>query len=342
MGGKTARVDIVTLEILNPPPHEVPPKLRKCVRRHQDEMLRAMNHPTNGSGVLSVDWKGVRSADARRKVRQALSTLTLSLEVRDGCWESLVNGDREDFRGRLLVIADLSTCAAIFRDSDPHEWRRAIRTVRPYILALVRTRLDERCAELVDDIVLASENRVTVSPLRRSAPGSLRQCLSRAVMGTDPSSIVDVRFSVEAGALWLEFGDGLRAVLNWTDLDLDDLCPPLLPESVIVGEDLDTIQVMRTTGEVFDIDSAAVRGLVDEAYAAHLRRAEAGSAADLGATLRAKRRAARLTQTQLATASNLEQSLISKLENGKHRPLYDTLARYAAGLGIGVAELLRS
>jgi hypothetical protein len=39
--GRNASVDLVTFEVLNPPPHHLPPKLVKCLRKHQEHMLKA-------------------------------------------------------------------------------------------------------------------------------------------------------------------------------------------------------------------------------------------------------------------------------------------------------------
>ena len=39
--GKELRVDLYTLRILNPPPHGLPPGLRKGLRREQEGMIEA-------------------------------------------------------------------------------------------------------------------------------------------------------------------------------------------------------------------------------------------------------------------------------------------------------------
>lgn len=41
VAGRNVRVDLVTLEVLNPPPHILPPQITGCIRRHQEEMLEA-------------------------------------------------------------------------------------------------------------------------------------------------------------------------------------------------------------------------------------------------------------------------------------------------------------
>jgi transcriptional regulator with XRE-family HTH domain len=47
-----------------------------------------------------------------------------------------------------------------------------------------------------------------------------------------------------------------------------------------------------------------------------------------------------LTQSQVADRSGLTQEMISNLERGKHQPRFETLEKYAKGLGVSVAALL--
>lgn len=41
VGGRDVRIDLRTLDILNPPPHELPPGLRKGLAAVQDDLLTA-------------------------------------------------------------------------------------------------------------------------------------------------------------------------------------------------------------------------------------------------------------------------------------------------------------
>ena len=50
--GRQKQISLVDFEILNPPPSELPPALRKCLQRNQEEMLKAWDQvvikPTGG------------------------------------------------------------------------------------------------------------------------------------------------------------------------------------------------------------------------------------------------------------------------------------------------------
>lgn len=55
--------------------------------------------------------------------------------------------------------------------------------------------------------------------------------------------------------------------------------------------------------------------------------------------IRALREAAGLTQVELAVATGLEQSHISRLENGKHSPSHLTIEKIAKALGVNAKEI---
>lgn len=275
-------------------------------------------------------------------MKRVLEGLESPVEFSDGLWNSLLAGDAPATSSRVLVLTDLSTCARVFRGADVHCWTSAVRTSGAYILALVRGEIDRRYADLVDDIVRASENRVSVCALPSEDQEELEVCVGRAVFSTDPLAILEVRYVLSEDQLWLGFGDGQKATLPWVELGLSEISPPLLPHTATASEDRDSIQVLRVDGSVFDIDSAAVRSLVDEATAARFRDAAIRSDEELGRILRQRRTARGMTQVEVSRASGLEQSLISKLENGRHRPRFDTLRKYALALGMTVPEALRT
>jgi hypothetical protein len=41
IGGRNTQIDILTLEILNPPPYRLPTNVRRCAQELQEEMLEA-------------------------------------------------------------------------------------------------------------------------------------------------------------------------------------------------------------------------------------------------------------------------------------------------------------
>ena len=158
--------------------------------------------------------------------------------------------------------------------------------------------------------------------------------------GIDPNSIIDARFADDTNSLWLEFGDGRTTILDGSRLGLDEVEPALIPSSVTVSDDLDSIQVLRRDGSLFDIDSTAVRSLIDGELSNRLDKTAGDITDNLGLRLKDKRKGLGLTQAELARQSGLEQALISKMEQGKHQPRFTTLSKVAKGLNLSVTELL--
>jgi len=287
---------------------------------------------------VDVDWTDIGSATTRAEVESTFYTLGRKPEPKERAWDLFVSEQTTNTPRGLIVMTDLSRCAASFRRTKPQRWSLAVRSANPYIVAFVRNKQDERCAAMVDDIVHASQNRLVVCS--KTAGKSLQTCISRALAGIDPNSIIDARFADDTNSLWLEFGDGRKTILDWSRLGLDEVKPALIPSSVTVSDDLDAIQVPRRDGSLFDIDSTAVRSLIDGELSNRLDKTAGDITDNLGLRLKRKRKGLGLTQTELAGQSGLEQALISKMEQGRHQPRFTTLSKVAKGLNLSVTELL--
>jgi DNA-binding XRE family transcriptional regulator len=163
---------------------------------------------------------------------------------------------------------------------------------------------------------------------------------------SDPDTVTNVRFSEADRTVWLDFADGLWRALPWSTLssalDLDEARPALRPGTIRIGDHPETLELLDARGREFQIDSAAVRALLDKRLAKNVYAASEAAAAGLGDRPRLRREAARLTQSQLAGRSGLTQEMISNLERGKHQPRFETLEKYAKGLGLSVPALLGS
>jgi len=123
-------------------------------------------------------------------------------------------------------------------------------------------------------------------------------------------------------------------------LELDKRRPALRPETIHIGDHPETRDLLDVRGRPFQIDSAAIRALLDTKFAKNVYAASEAATATLRDRLRARREAAGLTQTQIAGCSGLTQEMISNLERGKHQPRFETLERYAKALGLSVAALV--
>lgn len=296
---------------------------------------------TRDDTTIPIDWSQVRSEQVRSRIGDALRDLGRSPDPSPRFWRSL-GGERSSEEPRnVLVLADLSECARLFRAASPHAWASSLRTIRPLIVALVRGVRDRDLAAEVDEIARTSGGRFLVCDLGSGSAAETAACVARALAGLDPHAVRDVRYSVEERSLWLEFGDGLEGSLRWDALPIGDRAAALRPETATVADGGASVQVLRADGDVFDIDASSLRALLDDTHARRLAADAGSSAAELGRRLREHRTATGLTQVDLAAKSGLEQALISRLESGRHRPRFDTLEKYAGGLGMTVSDLLR-
>jgi DNA-binding XRE family transcriptional regulator len=237
-------------------------------------------------------------------------------------------------------MADLANLAAFYEKAGRSSWTSCVQRNNMLIVAFVRHRRDEHFAYLVDDLVRASTCRFWVFSIGRPARRDLHESLSKFMSYLDPEAVIAVRYSERDRTIWIEFADGLRRAVPWVSLNLMDISPALRPESIRLGRNPDTIELLDAQDEVFDVDAAAIRALVDPKVAkAHFAIAER-AALTLGERLRLRREQAGLTQTALAERSGLPQEMISDLERGQHEPRFATLEKYARGLGLSMSDLL--
>jgi DNA-binding XRE family transcriptional regulator len=291
---------------------------------------------------LAVDLSLLGDAGLRDVVQRELKALGHPPFAYRGFWSALASRDPGRLPARLVVMADLARLAEVYKKTEVSIWADCFRRASPLLIAFVRRRADERCAHLVDDMLRASMGRLWVYTLGRSAKRDLHACLLDCVELLDPGAVLNVRYSEPDRTVWIEFADGLQRAIPWSALNLASVRPALLPETIRLGQDPETIEMLDASGGVFDLDAAAVRAMLDRKVTqAHVAVAEA-AVANLGERLRERRERAGVTQTGLAGRSGMTQEMISNLERGQHEPRFATLQKYADGLGITVAALLRS
>ncbi len=238
----------------------------------------------------------------------------------------------------LIVLADLAHLARRYLDEDRHQWIASARRTHVYFVACVRTRQDEHFAHLVDDLIRATDWRLSVCRTERAS--DVRACLGQAVAAFDPTTLKAVGYVTDPERLLVEFSDGLAGFITWQQLRVDPDDRGLVRESATMGRSGKTIELAQRGDGVFEIDSASVRALLDPVVAKSIARQGEDGWQRLGSAVRATRQRIGLTQTQLGDAAGMDQALISKLEKGQHQPRFDTVQRIAASMGVSVSELL--
>lgn len=300
-----------------------------------------MTTQQTSDGPLHVDVSCIGNSQVKGELRQAFEQLPRSTREFDRFWPLFSSGNAREIPTNILVCGDLSSILRAYHSTARHQWVARIREARPYILAFIRTRADEASAGWVNDLVRTSDLRVSVCRFRPRARKWLNTCVDQAVSSLDPESVLEVRYSRADHSLWIEFGDGLSGSVRPSDLGFPD-ARELKLETASVGPHPTIVQVLDRAGSIIDIDGASIRALLDPRAARQIAEESERSSMELGQRFRTQRTRLGVTQAQLAERSGLDQAIISKLESGKHQPRWDTIERYAKGLGVRPEVLLGS
>lgn len=289
----------------------------------------------------NVDISGVSHKALRGRLVQFLNELEIPVQSDLGFWSTFPQTSARPGSVHTLVLCDLSTLTRQFRNAQPQLWTTSVRTLHPYFLALVRTQQDRRFIEWVDDIVKASDMRLEVC-YKTTDWDELTRCLFSILGNLAPDSVSSARYSAFEDRFWVEFGDGLNGTWTWHDLQLEFLKGHVLPESVAPSPSGSSIELLRTNGDIYDIDAGVLRAVFDNRFRDVLSKTASEQRQSFGKRLKFVRTSLGLTQTQLGERSDLDQAVISRIEKGKVRPRIDTLARIARSVDMSVSDLLEA
>lgn len=113
--------------------------------------------------------------------------------------------------------------------------------------------------------------------------------------------------------------------------------------SVQVERDGSAFLARLSSGKSFEVPWDFVLYEKEPAYpffSGRVRESSEDTAVDIGRRVREVREAQGLTTYDLAQRSGIHRPNISRIENGRHTPNLDTLARLAGALGLSVAHLV--
>lgn len=289
--------------------------------------------------TLSVDLTEIGRKDTRERLRESVDASGYELSDFPDFWDHFLTDGPATRPSHTLVVGDLSRFAKHYRAKGAHGWIASVRRMRPLFLALVRTRRDERLAALIDDLLRASDLRMIVCR-ETQADSELEHCLAEALQALEPDSLLELRYSPVRDDLWVQFGDGFSGTVDWSSLGIEDLRGELVAESASIGEIGRTLEMSKTDGDLFEVDSASIRAVLDREFRRSLNEQTADANETVGVWLRKAREGAALTQVALSERTGIDQAVISRLETGKQRPRIDTLRRISGALDLTLSELL--
>lgn len=303
-------------------------------------VIRAsVTEPRTGGAAVSIDVTEIGRKETQEWLRRFLEDAGQEWQEFSGFWERFSDPAAGPIPARTLVVGNLASIARHYRSHRSQEWLTSVRRARPMFLALVRTRRDESLAGIVDDLLRDSDHRMIVCR-EGSADHEVRESMAAALTALEPDSILEVRYSAPRDLLWIAFSDGLSGFIGWGELGIEDLEKELVCESARVGEHGKTLELATRKGDLFEIDSASIRAVLDIAFRRALLYRATTSDEAVGERLRSVREGAGLSQTELGRRTGIDQAVLSRLERGKHRPRVDTLRRIANALGLSVPDLL--
>ena len=142
--------------------------------------------------------------------------------------------------------------------------------------------------------------------------------------------------SLSASGLDVRFADGL----TWR-MALAELSERIGGDAVglALDERHETVVLQRADRRRIPLPWDGLRAMADAAYREQLVFAEAHGNAVAGARIRGWRKAAGMTQAELALASGLSRTTISRLEGGQQSPNHATIQVLAAALRVSAGEL---
>ena len=291
------------------------------------------------SSSTSADFTAVGQKVFRDRLRSALDEIASGIPESDNFWSRFGSQPVRNEGTHTLVLADLASLVRHFKNWDVHGWTASVRRAQPFFVAFVRTQRDRECAAMVDDLLKASDMRLNVCN-DSSDWDTVFRCLNAGMSGTRRDGLLEVRYLPSLDSFWTHFGDGFAGLLTWADLGLEETKHSLIPESATVSPTNTAIELATRDDDLYEIDSAVARAVLDEAFAEELRRSASDYDEALGARVKRAREAAGLTQPKLGKLAGLDQAVISRIERGRVRPRIDTLRRLASGLTLSVSELL--
>ncbi len=287
--------------------------------------------------MFSVDVSAVGRLNARQNLLDSITRLGYEYKTTDSFWDYFTRHKSEARSTAWLVLGDLSNIVKQYKEQGRHRWIASVRDNNAYFLALIRTRLDERVASWVDDLVRHSDMRVTVCRVEEK---ELKGCIIEALTALQPHSLTDVRYSTSTNQLWVQFGDGVSGFVDWEQLGLKSKVADLLLETSTVGDIGESVEIVQRDGKLLEIDADVIRAIIDKGLAALIATDAKKSDQKVGEGVRWARETAKLSQKELSKITGIDQAIISKLERGSHQPRFDTLERISKGLGISLTELL--
>lgn len=295
---------------------------------------------------IKIDLTEIREKKSRKSVKNMIREKGIPFRELNNFWINFENNEN-DITENTIVFSDLHSLVRHMRNINHENWAFRVKKRNPYFISFIRNNRDEKFADLIDDLVKASYNRLTIidathhfskTKQKKDLIGELQKIVSK---NFNPDSIKNISVNKKNQSFLVEFNDGAYGEVPFKDLQLDDIVNELLLDSVKISDTGNSIEIFTKEGEIFDIDSDVLKLFTSTPVKDEIKNQTQVTADNVGKLLSMARKDKSITQKELSELTDIDQAIISKIETGKHLPRFDTLERIAKGLGISVSQLLK-
>jgi len=296
---------------------------------------------------IKIDLTEIREKKSRDSVKSLIEAKGIPFQESYSFWTNFENDENDENRN-TIVFSDLHSLVKHIRSTNQHDWAFRVKKRNPYFISLIRNNRDEKFADLIDDILKVSYNRLTVidathhfskSKHKKDLIEELQKIVSR---NFEPDSLKSVVVNKKNNSFLIELNNGLYGEVTFSDLQLNDIAKDLLLDSLKISDQGNSIEIFTNDGEIFDIDADVLKSFFSSDTKKKIKDQTQLTANNIGELLSRIRKEKNITQKVLSHLTDIDQAIISKIETGKHLPRFDTLERIGKGLGMNVSELLQN
>ncbi|MEX2410236.1 MAG: helix-turn-helix transcriptional regulator [Candidatus Paceibacterota bacterium] len=296
---------------------------------------------------IKIDLTEIKDKKSRDSVKSLIEAKGIPFQESFNFWTNFEN-DENDENENTIVFSDLHSLGKHILNTNRRIWEFRVKKRNPYFISFIRNNRDEKFTDLIDDILRASYNRLTVFDATNHFSKSLHkkdlidELLKIVSRNFEPDSLKSVVVNKKNNSFLIELNNGLYGEVTFSDLQLNDITKDLLLDSLKISDQGNSIEIYTNDGEVFDIDADVLKSFFSSDSKKKIKDQTQLTANNIGELLRGRRKEKNITQKELSNLTDIDQAIISKIETGKHLPRFDTLERIGNGLGMNVSELLQN
>jgi len=294
---------------------------------------------------IKIDFTEVKERKSRNSIKNLIEETGYHFKVFNNFWNHFERLEN-DITQNAIVISDLHSTINHCKRINQDTWKYKVQKNKPYFISIIRNKRDEREADLIDNLLKISNNRLTVIKTTRhfSTKEDHKELLEKLqkiiARNFNPEALEKVSFNKSEDSFIIEFNDSSFGEVSLKDLDIQNLKNDLLLDAVQISDQGNAIELFTKKGEIFDIDAQVLKSFISSKTKDQIEKETELTAQNVGNQIKSARKKNELTQKKLSELTNIDQAIISKIETGKHIPRFDTISRIANGLNITVSELL--